>query len=91
MVQSRFSSEFKDQVVKEVMEVGVVATVAAKHGVSSKTIHNWLRSRKNGDQINQLSQVRDLQKKLKDADLEIRVLKALLKKTYPHWESAEQL
>ena len=91
MARGRFSDEFKAQVLKEIEEVGVVTTVAQKHGISSKTVHNWVHATKYKDQIDETKQIRMLQKQLKDAELENKVLKALLKKTYPHWQSSEQL
>jgi len=88
---SQFSAEQKEQIMSEVKEVGVVVTVARKHGIEPKTIYNWMRSVKNKDQHDQNKELRDLQKKLKSAELENLVLKELLKKTYPHWQSAERL
>jgi len=82
--------ELRDQILKEVREVGVVSTVAKKHGISPKTVHNWLRV-KDAGAVDQWGELRTLRKQLKDLDLENRVLKSLLKKTYPHWESAEKL
>lgn len=87
----KFSPEFKAQVLAEVKEVGVISTVANKHGISSKTIYNWVGAVKNKPRIDEAKETRALQKKLKDAELEILVLKELLKKTYPHWQSAERL
>jgi transposase len=88
---SKYSQELKDQIVKEVMETGSTTVVANKHGVCSKTVHNWLKNIKNKDSIDANKQVRLLTKKLADKDLEIEVLRSLLKKTYPHWNSAEVL
>jgi transposase len=45
----RHSAELKDQVVKEVIETGSTSIVARKHGVSPKTVHNWVRQIKNKD------------------------------------------
>lgn len=88
---NRVAPELKDQILREVREVGVVTTVAKKHGVSDKTIYNWIRASRGQEQYDQFKELRLLKKQLKDLDLENRVLKSLLKKTYPHWESAEQL
>ena len=88
---SKFSNELKEQVLAEIKEVGVVVTVANKHGISPKTIHNWMRATRNKVQIDQSKEVRLLQRKLKDAELENLVLKELLKKTFPRWQSAVTL
>ena len=79
--QSIYSEELKMQILKEVEEVGVIATVAKKHGIDSKNIHNWLRVRKNKPKLDQARELRELRKKLDDAELENLVLKELLKKT----------
>ncbi len=89
--QSKFSEELKMQILKEVEEVGVIATVAKKHDIDPKNIHNWLRARKNKPKLDQARELRELRKKLDDAELENLVLKELLKKTYPRWQNAETL
>ena len=88
---SGITAEVRDQILKEVHETGVVVTVAKKYNVNPKTVHNWMRTFKNKDKHDAQKQLRDLQKKLKSAELENLVLKELLKKTYPHWQSAESL
>lgn len=87
----KFDNEFKSQIVKEVTEVGNCTVVAIKHGLSPKTVNRWVLNDKNHDQITEVKKVRELEKILKDRNLEIEVLKALLKKTYPHWSNAEKL
>ena len=89
--QSKFSEEFKTQILKEVEEVGVIATVAKKHSIDPKNVHNWLRVRKNKPKLDQARELRELRKKLEDSELENLVLKELLKKTYPRWQNAETL
>jgi transposase-like protein len=88
---SGVSSEVKEQILKEVQETGVVITVAKKYNVNAKTVHNWMRTTRTKDKVDEHKQIRELQKKLKSAELENLVLKELLKKTYPHWQSAERL
>jgi transposase-like protein len=89
--KSHVSAELKAQILKEVQEVGAVVTVARKHNVDAKTIHNWMRAVKGRPKLDQARELRELQKKLKNVELENVVLKELLKKTYPHWQSAERL
>lgn len=89
--KSKFSDELKDQILKEVETVGVIATVARKHNIDPKNIHNWLRVRTNKPKLDQARELRELKKKLEDAELENLVLKELLKKTYPRWQNAEKL
>ena len=78
--QSKYSDELKNQILKEVEEVGVIDVVARKHGIDPKNIHNWLRARKNKPKLDQARELRELRKKLDDAELENLVLKELLKK-----------
>lgn len=89
--QGKYSEELKAQILKEVEDVGVIATVAKKHGIDPKNIHNWLRVRRKNPKSDQARELRDLRKKLEDAELENLVLKELLKKTYPRWQNAEKL
>jgi transposase-like protein len=87
----KHSAELKSQVLAEIKEVGNVTLVSKKHGISDKTVHNWVRASRNKVQIDQNKEVRELNKKLKDAELEIYVLKELLKKTHHRWQNAEKL
>lgn len=87
----RVSSELKAQILNEVKEVGNIRIVADKHGITSKSIHNWLRYSKSENEVSQTKQLRELNKKLKDAELENLVLKELLKKTYPRWKNADDV
>lgn len=89
--QGKYSEELKAQILREVEEVGVITTVAKKHGIDPKNIHNWLRIRKKNPKLDQARELRELRKKLDDAELENLVLKELLKKTYPRWQNAEKL
>ncbi len=83
--------EQKQQILSEVKQVGNVKVVAKKHGISGKSIYRWIQAANKGDELNHSKELRSLNKKLKDAELENEVLKALLKKTYPHWQNAGKL
>lgn len=85
------NNEFKEQIVKECVEVGNITLVSNKHGLNPKTVNRWVNLSKNSVQIADSKKVRQLERTIKDRDLEIEVLKALLKKTYPHWNNAERL
>ena len=80
-----YSTEEKDQILKEVKETGNVAVVAKKHGIATSTIHTWLNRLKNKDVISSKKTIRQLEKQLADKELENRVLKELLKKTNQAW------
>lgn len=41
MVRRKFSSQFKQQVVKECLETGVIAVVARKHDLGANVVNRW--------------------------------------------------
>lgn len=86
-----YSTEFKEQIVKEVQEVGNVSLVCRKHSLKTSTVHGWLHLKKNKVQVSEKKQNREFQKKIKDLELQVEVLTSLLKKTYPLWNSEKQL
>jgi transposase-like protein len=45
----QYSTEFKDQIVKECQEVNNISLVARRHGISKDTVGGWVRAaRKRG-------------------------------------------
>ena len=91
--QNRFSAEFKNQIVKEVQETGNATLVARKHDLVAGTVTRWVReskdTNKKNNPLNQnyeidstsLEQENDqLKKILGEKDLEIAILRDLLKK-----------
>lgn len=86
-----YSTEFKEQIVKEIQDVGNVSLVCRKHGLKTSTVHSWLHLKKNKVQIAEKKQNREFQKKIKDLELQVEVLTSLLKKTYPLWNSEKPL
>ena len=87
----KFSPEFRDQVLKEIEEVGNITLVCKKHSLRRTTVHGWLHRNKNKVKIAEQKINRELQRKIKDQELEIAVLKSLLKKTYPLWNNEKHL
>ena len=85
------SNEIKEQVIKECIEVGNITLVSNKHGLNAKTVNRWVNDYHRRDEITELKKIRELEKIIKDRNLEIEVLKSLLKKTFPHWNNAEVL
>lgn len=93
--QNRYPIDFKQQIVKEAMETGNATLVARKHDLVAGTVTRWIResknlnkattksSRCNHDQdITEVTKVNDqLKKLLGEKDLEIAILRDLLKKT----------
>lgn len=87
----KYSNETKVQILAEIKEVGSIEAVARKHNISGKTIHNWLRAERNKDVNDATKSVRQLEKALAEKDLQIEVLKSLLKKTYQVWSNEDEL
>lgn len=92
--QKRYSAEFKNQIVKEVKETGNASLVARKHDLVSGTVTRWVRESKkvnnptisfkysNSKDNDALSKENEqLKKLLGEKDLELAILRDLLKKT----------
>lgn len=92
--QNRFTAEFKNQIVKEVEEIGNATLVARKHDLVAGTVTRWVgESKKTNKKNNRLNQNCDtdptllehendqLKKLLGEKDLEIAILRDMLKKT----------
>jgi len=45
MKRKRYTQEFKNQVVKESLEVGNAAVVARKYDVSTNMVSRWIKSK----------------------------------------------
>jgi len=86
-----FSDEFKDQILKEIKEVGNITLVCKKHEIRRTTVMNWLHKVKNKNKISEQKLTKELNRKIKDQELEIAVLTSLLKKTYPLWNNEKPL
>jgi transposase len=87
----RYPEDFRDQILKEISEVGNITLVCKKHNLKRTTVMNWLYRSRNKGKITEQKHVRELNKKLKDQEHEILVLRALLKKTYPLWNNEKPL
>lgn len=80
-----YSIEFKEQILKEVREVGSVSLISRKHSVPTTTIHTWQKRLKTSELSAKAKDDKDLKKKLFDLELENKILKELLKKTHQAW------
>lgn len=78
---NRYSDQLKAQVLKEVGETGNIVIVAKTHGLNHKTVWNWVHRSQTKVETMKLKKVRDLERKISDQELEIRMLRDLLKKT----------
>ncbi len=84
-----YSNELKNKLLTEIDQVGAISPVAKKHGIPSSTIHNWIRTK--GKKPLYKSEIKNqilkdenkrLKGKLQEAELELMILKDLLKKSY---------
>lgn len=94
MKGKRYSKEFKKQIVKEAKETGNAHLVARKHDLVPGTVTRWVREDKKADGVKKTSDYSEYRtnkeleaenEKLKvmlgEKDLEIAILRDLLKKT----------
>jgi transposase-like protein len=103
MQRRRHSAEYKQQVIKEVIETGNAAAVARKHDLSPSMVSRWVRESKNGSPMKEMisqglksnkaleqevkegkeaiKQNQELKKIIGEKELEIQILRDLLKKT----------
>ncbi len=80
-----YSNEFKEQILKECIEINEYGLVAKKYEIPPTTVYTWLQKYKNVSKKQQKTDVKKLKKQLDDACLEINILKELLKKTHQLW------
>ena len=76
-----YSNEFKRKLVKEAEETGNIKAVAAKYSVHPSSLYYWISNLKNKERNQRKKTIKQLQKELDDSQLEVKVLKELLKKT----------
>lgn len=96
MQRKQYSPEFKQQVVKEAREVGNGSVVARKYDLNQNIVNKWLRKSEGGgvghtspplttqDHKQLQAENEKLKKLLGKKELEIEILRDLLKKTNPH-------
>ena len=46
MKRKRYPKNFKEQLIKEVQEVGNAVSVAKRHGINAKTLYRWIHESK---------------------------------------------
>lgn len=99
-----YTKELKEEILREVKEVGNVSLVSRRHGISKSTIFTWIKNSVNKDEIkvkpgrkalvegdrelkDELTEVTkendQLKKLLGEKDLEIAILRDLIKKSNP--------
>ncbi|WP_077299966.1 transposase [Virgibacillus pantothenticus] len=97
MKRTRHSKEFKIQVIKEAMETGKTSIVARRYELNPNMVTRWVREYKDGkygdidvatipdlDSKHLANENEHLKKILGEKDLEIAILRDLIKKQNPH-------
>jgi transposase len=96
MKRRKHSNEFKRQVVKEALEVGNKASVARRYEISPNLVQRWVKAYQEGQleeatvidssaEVKKLEEENEqLKKLLEEKDLEIAILRDLIKKKNPH-------
>ena len=107
MKRQRYPKSLKEQLVREVQEVGNAVPVAKRHGVNIKTLYRWIHESKHkawevasGDakkiaqympspqEFRQVEKENEqLKKILGEKDLEIAILRDLIKKKNPGFQT----
>jgi len=82
---NRYSKELREQALKEVKETGNMALVARNRGITYTTIVNWVKAERRAPEREYKKDLKSLESRLKDVELENRILKELLKKTNQLW------
>lgn len=78
MSRKHYSEEFKASVVQRIINGDTQTQIAREFGLSSKTVNGWYRAAKSqlsDDQVDELNQIQQLQKELRQAKAEIEFLK----------------
>lgn len=86
----KYPKEVRAQVLQEIKDTGNAALVARNRGIAYHTVASWVRSEKLSPERRRTQDLQQLEKRLKDIELENRILKELLKKTNQLWLSDEQ-
>ena len=83
----KYTNEEKQQIMEEAKNVGNILAVAKKNGIPAATLHTWLKPKNIKSKDLNNVELKELKSKLASADLENKILKELLKKTYLVWNS----
>lgn len=82
MGQIKYSEELVKQVVSDFESTGDIHLVSRKHGVPAHSIYRFRRQKLKTPEASKDKKIKELTKELLDKELENKVLRELLKKTY---------
>lgn len=83
------TKEQREQILKEVKDTGNMALVARKHGLPYPTVVGWVNAERKAPVKRKKREQKQMESKLKDLELENRILRELLKKTNQLWLTDE--
>ena len=91
MKQTKYTIEEKLKIISEAKSSGNISATAKRYSISDVTIHGWMKKLNNSKPTKNLQQENKyLKQKLADRDLEISILKDLVKKTVQVWSQEER-
>ena len=79
--KSKHPFEFREKVAQEAIETGKIKAVAARYELDPTLVYGWVRTLRNKAAIQSKKSIRQYQKELEEVQLEVQVLRELLKKT----------
>jgi hypothetical protein len=82
MSQIKYSPELIEQVLKDFESTNDVSLVSQKHKIPAHAVYRFRRDRLKAPEISKDKKIRELTRELADKDLENKILRELLKKTY---------
>jgi hypothetical protein len=82
MSQIKYSPELIEQVLKDFESTNDINLVCHKHKIPAHAVYRFRRDRLKAPEISKDKKIRELSKELADKDLEVKILRELLKKTY---------
>ena len=80
--KKKYSPELKEQVLKDLDEVGDINVVCQKHNIPKHAVYRFRRDRLKSPILNKDRTIKELNKELREKNLENQILRELLKKTY---------
>lgn len=82
MARAKYTPELRTRVLHDLEQTQDVKLVSARYGVPEHAIYRMRRERLASPEESKDKKIRELSIELKDKDLEIKILRELLKKTY---------
>lgn len=82
MAKTKYKPELIEQALADLESTGDAASVAQKHNIPVHAIYRFRRDKLKAPELSKDKKIKELAKEVSDKDLEIQILRELLKKTY---------